>query len=214
MNTLSRHKLLMTPALVIALTILVELAHSQGTTQSAPPAGAANPSASRPAVEPGDDFVIGNDDVLAISVWKEPEVSRTLPVRSDGKISLPLVGDVQAAGKTPRQLQNELTASLHPYISSPEVTVIVQEIKSKRFNILGKIQRPGAYPLTPPMTVIDAIALAGGFTDFAKVRDIHILRVQANGTQTRLPFNYKQVISGSHVEQNVLLEPHDTIVVP
>jgi polysaccharide biosynthesis/export protein len=171
---------------------------------------------SRPPVDikPGDDFLIGNEDVLTISVWKEPEISRSVPVRSDGRISLPLIGEVQAAGKTPKQLQTELTSSLAPYISAPAVTVIVTEIKSQRFNILGKVQRPGAYPLTPPMTIVDAIALAGGLRDFAKVKNIYVLRLQADGSQTRLPFNYKQVTQGIHSEQNVALQSRDTFVVP
>jgi polysaccharide biosynthesis/export protein len=161
-----------------------------------------------------DEFLIGNDDVLAINVWKEPEISRAVPVRSDGKISLPLVGEVQATGKTPKQLQAEITSSLQAYMSGPEVTVIVQEIKSQKFNILGRVARPGSYLLTPPMTVLDAIALAGGFLDFAKSKDIYVLRRAADGSQARMPFNYKQVIKGTHSEQNVKLEARDTVVVP
>jgi polysaccharide biosynthesis/export protein len=162
----------------------------------------------------GDDFVIGNEDVLSISVWKEPEISRAVAVRSDGKITLPLMGELVAAGKTPSQLQTEITSGLRPYIAEPAVTVIVQEIKSKRFNILGHIQRPGAYPLNPPVTIMDAIALAGGLRDFAKSKSIYVLRAGADGKTTRLPFNYKDVIRGVHPEQNILLEPHDTIFVP
>jgi polysaccharide biosynthesis/export protein len=164
--------------------------------------------------KPADDFVIGNEDVLAISVWKEPEISRAVPVRSDGKISLPLIGELQATGKTAKQLQVEIATGLQAYMSEPEVTVIVQEIKSQKFNILGHVQRPGSYLLTPPMTVMDAIAAAGGFRDFAKVKSVYVLRPQADGSPTRIPFNYKQVIRGAHSEQNVELEPRDTIVVP
>ena len=162
----------------------------------------------------GNDFIIGNEDVLSISVWKEPEISRAVAVRSDGKISLPLMGELVAAGKTPIQLQSEITAGLRPYIAEPAVTVIVQEIKSKRFNILGHVQRPGAYPLNPPMTIMDAIALAGGLREFAKSKSIYVLRESASGNNVRLPFNYKDVLQGRHPEQNIELQPHDTIVVP
>src|SRR5271166_6306142 len=123
----------------------------------------------RPAAKPHDDgFVIGNGDVLAINVWKQPDISRSLPVRSDGRISLPLVGEVQAAGLTPLKLEEEITGKLEPYLTEPEVTVIVKQINSQKFNILGRVARPGAYSLTSSVTVLDAIALAGGFRDFAK----------------------------------------------
>ena len=160
-----------------------------------------------------NNFVIGNEDVLAISVWKEPELSRVIPVRTDGKISIPLIGELQASGKTPKQLQAEITGGLQSFISEPEVTVIVQEIKSLRFNILGHVQKPGSYLLSPPMTLVDAIAIAGGFRDFAKTKSIYVLR-DDGGKQVRLPFNYKQVIRGSHSDQNIQLQPRDTIVVP
>jgi polysaccharide export outer membrane protein len=159
-------------------------------------------------------YVIGDDDVLAINVWKEPEVSRTVPVRSDGKISLPLAGEVQASGQTPLQLEKLLAAKLQSFISEPEVTVIVTEVKSQKFNILGQVSKPGSYPLTNSSTVLDAIALAGGFRDFAKQKSIYILRQNPDGVQTRLPFNYKDVIKGKNSAQNIKLLPRDTIVVP
>ena len=161
-----------------------------------------------------DTYIIGGDDVLAINVWKEPEVSRTVPVRSDGKISLPLAGEVQASGETPLQLEKVLAAKLQSFISEPEVTVIVTEIKSQKFNILGMVSKPGTYPLTNSSTVLDAIALAGGFRDFAKQKSIYILRQNADGGQSRLPFNYKDVIKGKNSAQNIKLQPRDTIVVP
>ncbi len=159
-------------------------------------------------------YIIGDDDVLAINVWKEPEVSRTVPVRSDGKISLPLAGEVQASGETPLQLEKLLAAKLQSFISEPEVTVIVTEVKSQKFNILGQITRPGTYPLTNASTVLDAIAIAGGFRDFAKQKSIYVLRQNSDGTQSRLPFNYKDVIKGKNSAQNIKLQPRDTIVVP
>jgi polysaccharide export outer membrane protein len=159
-------------------------------------------------------FVIGDEDVLAINVWKEPEISRSIPVRSDGKISLPLVGEVQAAGRTPVQLEREITTKLLSYIAEPEVTVMVQQINSEKFNILGQVVKPGSYPLIRGTTVLDAIATASGFRDFAKQKDVYILRQNTGGTESRLVFNYKDVISGKHPEQNIKLEPRDTIIVP
>ena len=161
-----------------------------------------------------DSFVIGSDDVLAINVWKEPDVSRSIPVRSDGKITLPLVGELQAAGHTPRELQTEIANKLQSYISEPEVTVIVQEVKSQRFNILGQIAKPGSYLVSNSATVLDAIALAGGFRDFAKKKSIYVLRQNGDGTQSRLPFNYAEVIKGKNPEQNVKLKPRDTVIIP
>ena len=135
-------------------------------TQAAP---AAQPAAPAPGIATDDaTYVIGVDDVLSISVWKEPEISRVVPVRSDGKISLSLVGEVTAGGKTPKDLKAEITEKLKSYISEPEVTVIVQEMRSKKFNIIGMVGRPGSFPLNGSMTVLDSVAVAGGFRDFAK----------------------------------------------
>lgn len=159
-------------------------------------------------------FVIGNDDVLAISVWKEPEVSRSVPVRSDGKISLPLVGEVQATGETPLKLEQDIAARLKNFIEEPEVTVIVQQINSQKFNILGYVNKPGSYVLTNSATVLDAIALAGGFRDFAKQKSIYVLRQNPDGSQTKIPFNYKEVVKGKNPAQNIKLQPRDTIVIP
>jgi len=172
--------------------------------------------ASVSANKPHDDsFVIGNDDVLSINVWKEPDLSRsTIPVRSDGRISLPLVGEVQAAGRTPLKLEQDIATKLQPYLEEPEVTVMVQQINSQKFNILGKVVKPGSYPLTSSATVLDAIALAGGCRDFAKEGSIYILRQNPDGGESRIPFNYKDVIKGKKTVQNIRLQPHDTIVVP
>jgi polysaccharide biosynthesis/export protein len=177
--------------------------------------GASGQVANSSAMQPHDNsFVIGNDDVLAINVWKEQDISRSVPVRSDGKISLPLVGEVQAAGQTPLKLEQDIASKLKSYISDPEVTVIVQQINSQKYNILGMVAKPGSYPLTNSATVLDAIALAGGFRDFAKKKAIYVLRENADGTQTKLPFNYNNVIKGQNLAQNVKLQPRDTIVVP
>jgi len=181
---------------------------------ASPPATVSAQSADAAASPHNDSFVIGNDDVLAIHVWKEPDVSRSVPVRSDGKISLPLAGEIQAAGKTPLQLESDIAAKLKDYVSDPEVTVIVQEIKSQKFNLLGQVAKPGSYSLTQAATVLDAIALAGGFRDFAKQKSIYILRQNPGGGESRIPFNYKDVIKGKNSSQNIRLQPRDTIVVP
>lgn len=186
-------------------------------TESAPAAAASDKTAAEKTTEKGrsdESYVIGPNDVLAINVWKEPDVSRSVPVRSDGKISLPLVGELQAGGQTPRQLEQEITKRLQSYISEPEVTVIVTDSRSQRINILGMVARPGAYLLSGSTTVLDAIAMAGGFKDFAKKKSIYVLRTGADGTQKRLPFNYKDVIKGTNPEQNIKLQSGDTVVVP
>ena len=161
-----------------------------------------------------DGYVIGEDDVLAVNVWKEPEISRSVPVRPDGKISLPLIGDLRASGRTPVQLQDDIKRQLLNYLSDPEVSVIVQEAKSQKFNILGEVARPGSYVLSRSMTVLDAIAVAGGFRDFAKTSKVYVLRVNADGSRACIPFNYKEVIRGRKLSQNVELETRDTVVVP
>lgn len=159
-------------------------------------------------------YVIGASDMLSINVWKEPDVSRIVPVRSDGKISLPLIGEIQASGRTPLQLDQEIATKLKAYISEPEVTVMVQESKSQKFNILGLVAKPGAYPLVSSTTVLDAIALAGGFRDFAKKKSIYILRKDTLGQSQRIPFNYKNVVVGKNPQENIALQADDTIVVP
>jgi polysaccharide biosynthesis/export protein len=183
-------------------------------TPSRGPATSADKPSDKPSDKPHDNsFVIGNDDVLAINVWKEPDISRSIPVRSDGKISLPLVGEVQAAGLTPLTLEKNIAEKLKNFISEPEVTVMVQQINSQKFNILGQVARPGTYGIANSPTVLDAIALAGGFRDFAKRKSIYVLRHSPTG-ETRLPFNYKEVSEGKNMSQNIQLQPGDTIIVP
>ncbi|MFZ0771051.1 MAG: polysaccharide biosynthesis/export family protein [Candidatus Sulfotelmatobacter sp.] len=200
------------------LLVCVVLAGSL-CAQDTPGGGAsrANPTpatAANSAAQPHDDsFVIGNDDVLAINVWKEPDISRSIPVRSDGKISLPLVGEVQAAGLTPLRLEKDIASKLKNYISEPEVTVMVQQVNSQKFNILGQVAKPGSYVIANSPTVLDAIALAGGFRDFAKKKNIYVLRQGASG-ESRIPFNYKDVSQGKNMSQNIKLQPGDTIIVP
>jgi polysaccharide export outer membrane protein len=185
---------------------------TEGTakTDTAPAAADVNQ-----ATKPHDgSYVIGASDMLSINVWKETDLTRVVPVRSDGKISLPLVGEIQAAGRTPLQLEEEITAKLKTYISDPEVTVMVQESRSQKFNILGMVSKPGSYPLVASTSVIDAIAMAGGFRDFAKKKNMYILRKDSLGQPQRIPFNYNEVISGKNAQQNIQLQADDTIVVP
>ena len=158
-------------------------------------------------------YKIGPQDVLRIDVWKEPEISRTVPVRPDGKISLPLLNDVQAAGLTPTQLAGVISEGLKKYITNPQVTVGVSEINSRRVYINGEVLRSGALPLLPDMTVLQALSSAGGFTQFARIKDIYVLRT-VDGKQEKIPFNYKEVVKGRKPEQNIMLQSGDIIVVP
>jgi polysaccharide biosynthesis/export protein len=189
-------------------------ASAGGPAQLDPPASVAAdlPTAKIPAAT--ENYVIGDDDMLSINVWKEPELTASIPVRSDGKISLPLIGEVQASGKTPAQLKDEITARLRTYLATPDVTVLVLQINSQKFNVLGRVMKPGSYSLSSTTTVLDAIAMCGGFQDFAKQKSIYILRKNSDGSVARIAFNYKAVIRGKHSEANIQLKPNDTIVVP
>lgn len=164
-------------------------------------------------VSPAPNYVIGPQDLLDISVWKEPDLSRALPVRPDGKISLPLLNDVQAGGLTPTQLAGQIENSLKKYVTDPKVTVIVTAINSQRIYILGEVARPGAYTLLPGMTLLQGLANGGAFSRFADIKNIYLLR-QENEKQRRYAFNYKDVINGKKLEQNIVLKAGDTIVVP
>jgi polysaccharide export outer membrane protein len=167
-----------------------------------------------PAAMPlASDYVIGPDDLLQVSVWKNETMSRTLPVRPDGKISLPLLDDIQAAGLTPLQLRDKVAAALAEFMPSPEVSVTVMEVRSYRVSVLGEVQKPGVLQLKAPTTVLEAIALAGGFKDFASPSKIVIFRKDAQGQTQRLRFNYNRAVGGAG-EDNVSLRTGDVIVVP
>jgi polysaccharide biosynthesis/export protein len=177
-------------------------------------AQAAGTDAVQKAVAQDPNYIIGAQDVLDISVWKEAELTRaSIPVRPDGKISMPLLNDVRAAGLTPNQLAAQITTSLKKFVTDPQVTVIVTQINSQRVYILGEVTRTGAYPLLPDETVLQALSSAGGFTQFANRKKIYMFRVE-NGRQVRYPFDYKAVIDGKRPDQNVVLKAGDTIVVP
>jgi len=160
-----------------------------------------------------DTYKIGPQDLLRIDVWKEPDISRSIPVRPDGKISLPLLNDIQAAGLTSMELAGVIREGLTKYITSPQVTVTVTEINSRRVYCNGEVLKPGALSLLPNMTALQAISSCGGFTQFAKIKGIYILRNE-NGKQKQYPFNYKEVVKGKRPEDNILLQPGDVIVVP
>jgi polysaccharide export outer membrane protein len=183
-------------------------------TSAAATSSPAQPESPSKKARADDTYIIGGDDVLSINVWKEPDLTRSITVRSDGKISLPLIGDVQAAGRTPAQLEQDIAVNLRSYITDPQVTVIVQEIRSQKFNIFGQVNKPGSYPLTADTTIVDALALAGGFRDFAKKKSVYILRQNPQGEESRIFFNYQEFIKGKNVSQNIKIKPHDTIVVP
>lgn len=173
--------------------------------------GSAN-AASDPAKDAGGSYVIGDDDTLHISVWKEPDLSETVPVRSDGKISMPLLNDVQAAGLTPLELRDSITEKLRKFLADPRVTVVVTAMNSQRIFVTGEVVHTGAMGLMPHMTMLQALA-AAGFTQFANQKGIYLLRMEGV-KQVKVPFNYKEVIKGNHPEQNIVLRPGDTIVVP
>jgi polysaccharide export outer membrane protein len=197
-----------------AIVILALVLTGGASTVSFRPAKGKHASPNQPPAAAAGEYVIGPDDLLVVNVWKEPEISRNVLVRPDGKISLPLVGDLPANGRTPVQLRDDIKQQLRGYLSDPEVTVIVQEARSRKFNILGEVEHPGSYSLSKSMTVLDAIALAGGFRDFAKTTKIFILRANPDGSHTRIPFSYKEAIRGTADDPNAELQPHDTIVVP
>jgi polysaccharide export outer membrane protein len=182
--------------------------------QGAAPAQAAAVGTNDAAVSSvaGADYVIGPEDVLHVAVWKESDLTATLPVRPDGKISLPLLNDVQAAGLTPMQLADSLTEKLKKYVASPRVTVVVTAINSKRIYLVGEVGHTGATPMLPNMTVLQALSSAG-LTQFANTKKIYVMRVQ-NGKQIKLPVNYRKLVKGEMMEQNYPLQPGDTIVVP
>jgi polysaccharide export outer membrane protein len=178
----------------------------------APKPAAETPSTTKPSGAPVDAkaYIIGPEDVLSIRVWREPENScPACIVRPDGKISIPLLGEVQAAGITPERLSASIAEGLQKVMVHPEVTVQVEKVNSKKYYIQGEINRPGAYPLVIDTTVLEALVNAGGFRDFANAKKIVVLR---NGE--RLKFNYNEVTKGKHMEQNILLKPGDQIIVP
>ena len=200
------------PLLALAIPTLAQQATEKKPAETQAAGAAEGAGAKAPATN-DPNYVIGAQDVLDINVWKEPELTRVVPVRPDGKISLPLLNDVQAAGLTPTHLAAQITESLKKFLANPQVTVIVTAINSQRVYILGEVGRPGAYPMLPGMTVLQGLSSAGGFTLYANPKKIYVLRTE-NGKQEKHPFNYKEVLAGKNQDQNIILKAGDTIVVP
>jgi polysaccharide export outer membrane protein len=201
-------------ALLLGMGLLASAMAGQSTSAGNSDAGkSADTQAEKPAqASEGSDYVIGADDTLHISVWKETDLTETLPVRPDGKISMPLLGDVVAAGMTPTELGNSIKEKLKKYIADPRVTVVVTAMASRRIFVTGEVTHTGAMPLLPHMTMLQALS-AAGFTQFANTKGIYLLRTEG-GKQVKLSFNYKEVVKGLHPEANIELKPGDTVVVP
>ncbi len=195
----------------LLLLVMITALAAASAAKHRKPAPAAVPSGN-PATVPAT-YVIAPDDVLDVEVWGNPQLSRQVPVRPDGKISLPLIDDVQAAGLTATQLAAAVTDKLKKFVTDPQVTVIVTAVNSQHVYILGEVNRSGMIALAPHMTVLQALSSAGGFTNFANPKKIYILRNE-DGKQVKYPFNYKDVMKGRNLDQNIELKPNDEIIVP
>jgi polysaccharide biosynthesis/export protein len=205
-------------AAVAALMLIGSIALAQAAPAQPAAVAASDKAASDKATlavsasQAGPEYVIGPEDALHIAVWREADLTASLPVRPDGKISLPLLDDVQAAGLTPKQLANSITEKLKKFLADPRVTVVVTQINSKRIYLVGEVLHVGATPMLPNMTVLQALSSAG-LNQFANTKRIYVLRTE-NGKQQKLPVNYRKLVKGEQIEQNYLLQPGDTIVVP
>lgn len=205
----------MKPGRILTLAILLPglCCHPQSQPPAASPVQGMTPAAPNPAAPTASDtYVIGPSDVLTVTVWKEPTLSGNILVRPDGMITLPLLGDVQASGMTPLQLADQIAAKLKKFVQAPNVSVVVGEIHSKVVYLLGEVGKKGPVEMTSGMTLLDAIASAGGLTDYANAKKIYILR-NAAGKHETIPVHYKEALKGDS-QFNLLLEPGDTIVVP
>ena len=201
------------PAMPAAQPPATPAAKPPATPAAQPPAAATDPRTIPSGVPLPPGYLIGPEDVLSIVYWKDKDMSTEVAVRPDGRISVPLLNDIQAAGLTPEQLRERLTEDSKKYIEDPSVTVVVKVINSRKVFITGEVGKPGPYPLVAPMTVLQLIALAGGLRDYAQTKKIVIVRTE-NGRQTTYKFNYKDVSAGRKLQQNIELKPNDTIVVP
>jgi polysaccharide export outer membrane protein len=197
-------------ALLTGLMLVGSAGAQQAAVKSAPAKTLAAPAMGVPVAS---DYIIGPEDMLQVSIWKNEAMSRTLPVRPDGKISLPLLHDITAAGLTPLQLRDKIAAALAEFMPNPEVSVSVMQVNSYRVSVLGEVQKPGVLQLKAPTTVLEALALAGGFRDFASPSKIVIFRKDGSGQTQRLRFNYNRAV-GAGGEENVALKSGDVVVVP
>ena len=193
------------------LVLITWTASGEAQTASATTKSAAA-SAAVPAVLPGD-YTIGPDDILTVVFWKEKDMSSDVAVRPDGRISLPLLNDVEAAGLTPEQLRVKLAAAADKFLEEPTVTVVVKQINSRKVFITGQVPKPGPYPLTGPTNVVQLIAMAGGVLEYADAENIVIMRT-VNGKPISYEFNYKDIAKRKNLAQNIELKPGDTIIVP
>jgi polysaccharide export outer membrane protein len=196
---------------VVVCAMFVAQGNMQGTPQSA--ATPASASARVTAGDPSGDYVIGPDDVLSIKFWKDPDASAEVTVRPDGKITLPLGKEIAAAGLTPDQLLEAVLEQARRFMESPSATITVKQINSRKVFITGMVAKPGSYPISSPTTVMQLISLAGGLMEFAKAKEIVIIRSEARGP-TAYPFNYEEVSKGKRLAQNIVLRPGDNVVVP
>lgn len=199
--------------LVVMLMPLVSASTGLAAKQSRPESSVRQQPAVSAIAPPSVEYVIGPEDVLGVVFWREPEMSGDVTVRPDGRITIPVVGELQASGRKPEVLQAEIAAAAGKYISSVNVVVVVRAINSRKIFVTGRVTTPGAYPLMQPLTVMQAIALAGGLTEFADPKGIVILRME-NGKSRSVQFNYQDIARGKSLDQNVLLQPGDTVVVP
>ena len=198
--------------LMVTLTCRAASAGAQQVERTASPTTAATPGAAAAAAPP-PGYVIGPADVLSVVFWRDKEMSAEVTVRPDGKISLPLLNEIYAAGFTPEQLRDTVTKAAERYIDDPNATVVVKEINSRKVFITGSIEKPGTFTLAGPMTVLQLIAMAGGLKEYADKSKIVILRSE-NGKSTGFQFNYKQVVEQKKMSQNIELKPGDTVIVP
>lgn len=232
--TFSTRIIAVTTLTLAAVALLPELGATQNMSPSAPaaPSGSASPSRGKPSgpVEPSaspaattmtgasvalpSDYVIGPGDLLQVTVWKNDTLSRVVPVRPDGKISIPLLHDIQASGLTVMQLRDKIATALAEFMPSPEVTVSVNDVRSLRVSILGEVVKPGVLELRGQTTILEAIAMAGGFKDFASPSKITVIRSEGEGKTKRIRFNYNRAVSSSSDEENLVLKAGDVIVVP
>jgi polysaccharide export outer membrane protein len=201
-------------ALALAAGLMSTGAAAQQPPAATPPSGA--PAASRgaaPAVAVPADYVIGPEDVLSVVFWRDKDMTGDVSVRPDGKVSLPLLNDVQAAGLTPAQLRDRLIEASKQYFEDPSVTVVVKQMNSRKVFITGEVNKPGPYPLVGPTTVLQLISIAGGLRDYADSKKILIVRNE-NGRPMSYLFNYRDVVSRKNLRQNIELKPGDTVIVP
>lgn len=221
-------KTILSLALALAVTTSVDAMQGQTAPQPPPqprtgaPAPPAKPAPGQPAtaaqvlaeaLTPPSDYVIGPEDVIGVVVWREQDLSADVKVRPDGKVSLPLMNDLQASGLTPEQFRKVVTEAAAKFVAEPSVTIIVKQINSRMVFVMGEVAKPGTYQLTAPYTVLQMLALAGGPTAFAKKDKIGVVRT-VNGKTVRHRFNYEEVVDGRKMEQNLVLRPGDTVIVP